>query len=128
MGRRSKRSKPEPAEPRLTPRQGRTVNSATVTTCLISSLFLIIYRLSSYKLYSSHEDFLLDAFARTFEPIAPEEAVARVGRGLGLSTHLASYIIDEGSKGKQFAYAKDMVDAGVVSVALEHLNKCGEAF
>lgn len=113
----------------MTPRLGlgRAVKSAALTTCLISSLFLIMYHLSSYKLYSSRDDFLLDAFARTFEPVAPEDAVARVRRGLGLSTHLASYIINEGSKGKHFAYAKGMVDAGIVSVAIEHLNKCGEA-
>ncbi|EJK68278.1 hypothetical protein THAOC_10555, partial [Thalassiosira oceanica] len=29
------------------------------------------------QLYSSRDDFLLDAFARTFEPVAPEDAVAR---------------------------------------------------
>ncbi|KAL9182696.1 hypothetical protein ACHAXT_013348 [Thalassiosira profunda] len=72
-------------------------------------------------------DLMRDRFDTSLKLLPAKEAVARVERGMGLTTHVVEFLSRGNSRAEHHWYVQDMVDAGLVSVLLNLLGQCDKS-
>lgn len=80
----------------------------------------------SFLSVTEHSDLIARCFEKSIKPLTPEDAVGRVGKGMGLSTQIVEFLGGKHANTSHRRYLNTLVDAGLVSTVLGLLSKCEE--